>query len=81
MSERVRYHFLRLAQIDVLLILASWLTIFNVHEADEWHGPAPEEEDSKEHDDDGGGANELPLLNWLQAKMQAQSIRDSTSQT
>lgn len=51
------YHFLRLAQINVFLALAARLAFLNVHDSDERHGPAPQEEDGEEHDDDGSGAN------------------------
>lgn len=51
------YHFLCLAEINVLLVLAPGLTILNVHDADERHGPATQEEDGKQHNDDGGGAD------------------------
>lgn len=53
----ITYHFLRLAEIYVFLVLAAWLAFLNVHDADEWHGPASQEEDGEENDDDGGGAN------------------------
>lgn len=57
-----------------------WLVVLNVHDTDQWHCPAPQEEDGEEYYDDGGGANELALLNGLQAQMKAQSVWDSTSQ-
>lgn len=51
------HHLLRLAQIDVFLALASRLAFLNVHDSDERHGPAPQEEDGEEYNDDGSGAN------------------------
>lgn len=75
------HHFLRLAQIDVFLALAARLAFLNVHDSDERHGPAPQEEDCEEYDDDGGGANQLPLLDGLQAQMEAQGVGDGASQT
>lgn len=53
----IYYHFLCLAEIDVFLVFTPWLAILNVHDADQWHCPAPQEEDGEEHDDDGGGAD------------------------
>lgn len=53
----LHYHFLCLAEIDIFLALTPRLALLNVHETDEWHGPAPKEEDGEEHDDDGGGAD------------------------
>lgn len=77
----INYHFLCLAEIDVFLVLTSWLAVLNVHDADERHGTASQEEDSEEHNNDGGGADKLPFLNGLQAQMKAQSVRNSSSQT
>lgn len=74
-------HFLRLAQIDVFLALAARLALLNVHDSDKRHGPAPQEEDGEEYDDDGGGANQLPLLDGLEAQMEAERVGDGASQT
>lgn len=74
------HHFLRFAEIDVFLVLASRLALLDVHDADERHGPAPHEKDGEEDDDDSGGANKLPFFDRFQAQMQAQSVRDGTSQ-
>lgn len=80
--ERViHYHLLRLAEVDVFHVLAPRLALLDVHDADERHGPAPEEEDGEEHDDDGGGADQLPLLDGLQAQMEAQGVGDGATQT
>lgn len=73
-------HLLCLAEVDVLLVPAACLGILNVHEADEGHGAAAQQQDGEEHDDDRGGANELPLLHGLQVQVQAQGIRDSPPQ-
>lgn len=75
------YHFLRLAQIDVFLALAPRLAFLNVHDSDKRHGPAPQEEDGEEYNDDGGGANQLPLLDGLEAQMEAERVGDGASQT
>lgn len=75
------HHFLRLAQIDVFLALAARLAFLNVHNSDKRHGAAPQEQDGEEHDDDGGGANQLPLLDGLEAQMEAQRVGDGSSQT
>lgn len=75
------YHFLRLAQIDVFLALAARLAFLNVHDPDERHGSSPQKEDGEEYNDDGRGANQLPLLDGLQAQMEAQRVGDGTSQT
>lgn len=81
-SERViHYHLLCLAEVDVFHILTPWLAFLDVHDADKWHGPTSEEEDGEEHNDDGGGADQLPLLNGLQAQMEAEGIGDGTTQT
>lgn len=81
-SERViHYHLLRLAEVDVFHVLAPRLALLDVHDADERHGPAPEEEDGEEHDDDGGGADQLPLLDGLQAQMETQGVGDGATQT
>lgn len=81
-SERViHYHLLRLAEVDVFHVLTPWLAFLDVHDADKRHGPAPEEENGEEHDDDGGGADQLPLLDGLQAQMEAEGIGDGTTQT
>lgn len=53
----IHYHFLRLAEIDVFLVLTARLVFLDVHNANEWHGAAPHEEDGKEDDDDGGRAD------------------------
>lgn len=81
-SQRViHYHLLRLAQVDVFHVLTPRLALLDVHDADQRHGPAPEEEDGEEHDDDGGGADQLPLLDGLQAQMEAQGVGDGATQT
>lgn len=80
--ERViHYHLLRLAEVDVFHVLPPWLAFLDIHDADERHGSAPEEEDGEEHDDDGGGADQLPLLDGLQAQMEAQGVGNGTAQT
>lgn len=73
-------HLLCLAEVDILLVPATCLGILDVHEADEGHGAATQQQDGKEHDDDGGGANELPLFHGLQVQVQAQGIGDGTPQ-
>lgn len=74
------HHFLRLAEGDVLLALAPRLALLDVHEADERHGPAPHKQDGEEDDDDGGGADQLALLDGLQAQVEAQRVGDGASQ-
>lgn len=77
---KLAHHLLRLAQVDVLPVPAPWLAILDVHDADERHGPAPHQQDGEEHDDDGGGADELPLLDGLEAEVEAQGVRDRPPQ-
>lgn len=74
------HHLLRLAEVDILLVLAARLGILDVHEADEGHGAATQQQDGEEHDDDCGGANELPLLHGLQVQVQAQGVGDGSPQ-
>lgn len=74
------YHFLGLAEINILPVLTPRLVFLDVHDTDKRHGSSSEEEDGEEHNDDSGGANELTLLYGLQAQMKAQSIRDRTAQ-
>lgn len=73
-------HLLCLAEVDVFLIPATRLGILDVHEADEGHGAATQQQDGEEHDDDRGGADELPLLHGLQVQVQAQGVGDGTPQ-
>lgn len=81
-SKRViHYHLLRLAEVDVFHVFTPRLAFLDVHDADQRHGPAPKQQDGEEHDDDGGGADQLPLLDGLQAQMEAQGVGDSTTQT
>lgn len=81
-AERViHYHLLRLAEVDVFHVLTPRLAFLNVHDADQRHGPAPEEEDGEEHDDDGGGADQLALFDGLQAQMEAEGVGDGPPQT
>ena len=62
-------HLLCLAEVDVLPVPATRLCVLNVHEADEGHGAAAQQQDGEEHDDDRGGADELPLLHGLQVQV------------
>lgn len=80
MNERklVNYHLLCLAQVDILLVLASWLTLFDVHDADEGHGAAPQQQDGEKDNDNSSGANKLSLLNGFQTEVKAQGVGDST---
>lgn len=81
-AERViHYHLLRLAEVDVFHVLTPRLAFLNVHDADQRHGPAPEEEDGEEHNDDGGGADQLTLFDGLQAQMEAEGVGDGPTQT
>lgn len=73
-------HLLRLAEVHVLLAPAARLGVLDVHQADEGHGAATQQQDGEEHNDDGGRADELPLLHGLQVQVQAQGIGDGSPQ-
>lgn len=73
-------HLLCLAEVDVLLVPAACLGILDVHEANEGHGAATQQQDGEEHNDNGGGADELSLLHGLQVQVQAQGVGDGPPQ-
>lgn len=73
-------HLLCLAEVHVLLAPAARLGVLDVHEADEGHGAAAQQQDGEEHDDDRRGAYELPLLHGLQVQVQAQGVGNGAPQ-